>query len=142
MTGTRTALRLTVFVGEADQWKHRPVYSEIVHRAHDFGLAGAAVFRGLEGYGALNRVHTSRILSLGEDLPVAIVIVDEPAKVRDFLPQLEGLVTAGLATVDEVEVVRSFGKRRSDVDPGTGTGGTEAGTGTGIDPAATEQGGS
>lgn len=31
---TGRALRLTVFLGESDTWHHRPVYSEIVHRAH------------------------------------------------------------------------------------------------------------
>ena len=25
------AMRLTVFVGESDQWHHHPVYTEIVH---------------------------------------------------------------------------------------------------------------
>jgi hypothetical protein len=43
------ALRLTVYVGEDDRWHHRPVYTEIVHRAHAAGLAGASVFRGIEG---------------------------------------------------------------------------------------------
>lgn len=38
---TGTALRLTAFVGEDDQWHHRPLYSEIVHRAQKAGLAGA-----------------------------------------------------------------------------------------------------
>ncbi|WP_127130896.1 DUF190 domain-containing protein [Georgenia sp. SYP-B2076] len=110
MTPGARALRLTVFVGESDVWHHRPVYSEIVHRAHAAGLAGASVFRGLEGYGTVNRIHTSRILSLSEDLPLSVVIVDEAERIRAFLPQLDGLVTAGLAIVDEVEVVRYFGR--------------------------------
>ena len=29
-----TALRLTIIVGESDQVGHRPLYTEIVHRAH------------------------------------------------------------------------------------------------------------
>lgn len=33
------------------------------------GLAGASVFRGIEGFGAASRIHTSRLLSLSEDLP-------------------------------------------------------------------------
>lgn len=32
---TGTALRLTVFIGESDIWHHKPMFSEIVHRAHD-----------------------------------------------------------------------------------------------------------
>ena len=80
------ALRLTIFVGESDVWHHRPLYTEIVHRAHKTGLAGASVIRGIEGYGASNRIHTTRLLSLSEDLPVAIIIVDHEAAIRDFLP--------------------------------------------------------
>ena len=100
------ARRLTIYVGEDDTWHHRPVYTEIVHRAHAAGLAGASVFRGLEGYGGSSRrIHTSRILSLSEDLPVAVVIVDTPEKVDAFLPQIEELVTGGLAVVDDVHVV-------------------------------------
>lgn len=98
------ALRLTVYVGEADQYQHRPVYSEIVRRAHAAGLAGAAVVRGLEGYGAGQHIHTSRVLSLSENLPVVVVIVDDGAKVRAFLPELDGLVKDGLAVLDRVEV--------------------------------------
>ncbi|MET7337881.1 DUF190 domain-containing protein [Nonomuraea sp. NPDC005650] len=105
-----SALRLTVFVGDTDIWHHRPLYHEIVHRAHQAGLAGASVFRGMEGYGASNRVHTSRILSLSEDLPLAIIIVDAGDKIRAFLPQLDELVTEGLVIIDPVEVIRYVGR--------------------------------
>ena len=103
------ALRLTVLVGESDQWHHRPVYAEIVRRARDAGLAGASVFRGLEGFGRFHKIHTSRILSLSEELPLSIVIIDEEEKIRAFLPLLDEVVTEGVAVVDEVEVVRHFG---------------------------------
>lgn len=105
-TLTGTVLRLTVFVGENDTWRHRPLYSEIVHRAHAAGLAGASVFRGIEGFGASSLVHTSRLLSLSEDLPVAVVVVDTEERVRSFLPELDALVTEGLVLLDRCEVVR------------------------------------
>ncbi|OFB44326.1 DUF190 domain-containing protein [Frankia sp. B2] len=107
------ALRLTVFVGESDVWHHRPLASEIVHRAHRAGLAGASVFRGVEGFGASSIVHTARLLSLSEDLPVAVVIVDDEQRVRAFLPQLDELVTEGLVILDEVEVIRYVGREAS-----------------------------
>ncbi|PFG41314.1 hypothetical protein ATJ97_3864 [Georgenia soli] len=103
------ALRLTVLVGESDQFRHRPVYAEIVRRARDAGLAGASVFRGLEGFGRFHKIHTSRILSLSEELPLSIVIIDEEEKIRAFLPLLDEVVSEGVAVVDEVEVVRHFG---------------------------------
>ncbi|MFF8973856.1 DUF190 domain-containing protein [Streptomyces sp. NPDC014995] len=108
MTGaTGRALRLTVLVGEDDTWNHKPVYTEIVHRAHAAGLAGASVFRGIEGFGASSLIHTSRLLSLSEDLPMAVVVVDTEERVRAFLPQLDELLTEGrgLVTLDECEAV-------------------------------------
>jgi PII-like signaling protein len=103
---TERARRLTVLVGEGDRWQHRPVFTEIVHRAHEAGLAGASVFRGVEGYGGSQLIHTTRLLSLSEDLPVAVVIVDAVERIDAFLPQLDGLVRDGLVLLDDVDVVR------------------------------------
>ncbi|WP_327048803.1 DUF190 domain-containing protein [Microbispora sp. NBC_01189] len=104
------AQRLTIFVGESDQYRHRPLYSEIVHRAHRSGLAGASVFRGIEGFGASSLIHTSRLLSLSEDLPVAVVVVDAPDRIAAFMTELDELVTEGLVIVDPVEVYRYVGR--------------------------------
>jgi PII-like signaling protein len=104
------ALRLTIFIGDGDRWQHRPLAAEIVHRAHTQGLAGASVFRGSEGFGASSVVHTSRLLSMSEDLPLAIVIVDTPEKVRAFLPQLDELIGEGLVILDEVNVIKYVGR--------------------------------
>ncbi|MFF9810560.1 DUF190 domain-containing protein [Streptomyces coeruleorubidus] len=117
---TGRALRLTVFVGENDTWHHKPLYSEIVHRAHAAGLAGASVFRGVEGFGASSLIHTSRLLSLSEDLPVAVVIVDTEPRVRAFLPQLDELVTEGLVTLDDCEVILPPRLRSTGGTPTTG----------------------
>ncbi|MEV7468928.1 DUF190 domain-containing protein [Streptomyces kronopolitis] len=109
-----TALRVTIFIGENDIWHHKPVYTEIVHRAHKAGLAGASVFRGIEGYGASSLIHTARLLSLSEDLPVAVVIVDDAERIRAFLPQLDELVSEGLVILDDCEVIRYVGRTQAD----------------------------
>lgn len=112
MTLSGSALRLTIFIGESDRWRHRPLYTEIVHRAHAAGLAGATVLRGIEGYGASNLVHTTRLLSLSEDLPVVVVVIDTAEKIRAFLPQLDELIGEGLVITDPVEVIHYAGRPR------------------------------
>lgn len=107
---TGTALRLTIMVGESDRWHHKPLFTEIVHRAHKAGLAGATVLRGIEGYGASNLIHTTRLLSLSEDLPVVILIVDTHDRIHSFIPQLDELVTEGLVILDDCEVIRYVGR--------------------------------
>ena len=104
--------RLTIFVGESDHHGHTPLATEIVKRAHAAGLAGASVFRGVEGYGASNHIHTTRILSLSDDLPMAVIIVDTEERIRGFLPELEGLITEGLVIMDDVEVLKYVGRPR------------------------------
>ncbi|HLN41735.1 MAG TPA: DUF190 domain-containing protein [Acidimicrobiales bacterium] len=102
--------RLTIFIGESDRHGHTPLATEIVQRAHKAGLAGASVFRGVEGFGASNHIHTTRILSLSDDLPIAIVIVDTDERIRGFLTDLDELIAEGLVIVDDVDVVKYVGR--------------------------------
>ena len=102
--------RLTIFLGESDRHGHTPLATEIVQRAHAAGLAGASVFRGVEGYGASNHIHTTRILSLSDDLPMAVVIVDRVDAITAFLVELDELITEGLVIVEDVEVIKYVGR--------------------------------
>ena len=108
---TGTAQRLTIIVADSAHWHHRPLFTEIVHRAHKAGLAGATVLHGVEGFGASSQIHTSRLLSLSEDLPVVILIVDSHQRISEFLPQLDELVSEGLVILDDCEVIRYVGTR-------------------------------
>jgi len=103
------ALRMSIFVGEDDKWHHKPLHHEIVKRAREAGLAGATVLHGIEGYGATSLIHTTRLLSLSEDLPIVVLIVDDEKRIRGFLPELDELVAEGMVLLDEVEVIQYVG---------------------------------
>ncbi|GIU88995.1 MAG: hypothetical protein KatS3mg010_0094 [Acidimicrobiia bacterium] len=96
---------LRVYIGESDTWQGRPLYQAIVRRLREQGIAGATVLRGIEGFGAHSRLHTARILRLSEDLPIVIEVVDREDRIRDVLPILDEMVTEGLVTIEDVEVL-------------------------------------
>jgi len=99
-------LQLSVLVSEHARFHHHPLYSEIVHRAHEFGLAGASAFRGVEGFGHSHHVHEERLLDLSSHLPVLVVVIDREPRVRQFLAQLADITPlAMLVTLSPVEVL-------------------------------------
>jgi PII-like signaling protein len=96
---------LRLFIGESDTWHGKPLYQAIVERVRAEGLAGATVIRGIEGFGADSRLHTSRILRLSEDLPVVIEIVDAAERIDRIVPILDDMVGEGLLTLERVQIV-------------------------------------
>lgn len=103
---TSAAKRLRIYLGEADSWHGRPLYDAIVRKAKELDLAGASVFRGLEGYGANSRIHTARILDLSADLPILVEIVDSDEYIAKLLPFLDEMVQEGMVTIDDIEVIK------------------------------------
>jgi len=97
---------LRIFIGESDKVGHRPLYEAIVLKAREAGLAGATVLRGVMGYGKNSVLHTAKILRLSEDLPMVIEIVDSLEKVEAFLPTLDGMITDGLVTLEQIRVIQ------------------------------------
>jgi len=80
------------------------LFEWIVQAAREQGLAGATVLRGLAGFGAHSRLHTTKILRLSDDLPVIVEIVDTAKKIEAFLPVIDAAIVEGLVTVEKVEV--------------------------------------
>ncbi len=110
MEGEGTLLR--IFIGESDTWHGVPLYEAIVKRVRAEGLAGATVLRGIEGFGADSRLHTSRILRLSEDLPVVVEIVDVSENIERVLPFLDEMVGEGMVTTERVHVIAYRGSAR------------------------------
>lgn len=98
-------LLVRIYLGESDSWHGKPLYQAIVEHLRERGLAGATVLRGIEGFGAKQHLHSTRILSLSEDLPILIEAVDTEEKVRAVLPELDDMLADGLITLERVDVI-------------------------------------
>jgi len=101
----RTALRVRVYVGERDHYGRQPTFTAVVDAARKAGIAGASVFKGIEGYGAHAVVHVARVIDVAADLPILIELIDAPERIEAFLPALRGMVREGLVSVEEIAVV-------------------------------------
>ncbi|MGW9032052.1 DUF190 domain-containing protein [Streptomyces sp. NPDC055722] len=99
------ATRLTIHLDGAVLWHHRPAYAELVHRAHQEGLAGASVFYGVTGFGA-QRTIRERPAHLAAKGPCAVVIVDEEVRLRFFLLCVQEVLeqTEAVAVLDRVRI--------------------------------------
>jgi len=95
---------LRIFIGESDKHEGKPLYEWLVIQAKAQGLAGATVLRGLMGFGANSRIHTSKILRLSLDLPIIVEIVDTDEKIKGFISSIENALQGGLVTLEKAEV--------------------------------------
>ena len=100
-----TGMLLRIYLGEHDTHEGKALYQAIVERLRERGLAGATVLRGIEGFGAKQHLHTSRILRLSEDLPILIEVVDTEEKIRGVMKEIDGMLGDGLMTLEKVEVI-------------------------------------
>ena len=99
------ALLVRIYIGEADHRRRQTALPGIVAFLRDRGIAGATVFRGIEGFGANAHLHTTRLLRLSEDLPILIEVVDEEERLRAILPELDAWSATGSSRSEKVEVV-------------------------------------
>jgi PII-like signaling protein len=95
---------LRIHISEGDRFQGKPLYEAIVARCRELKIAGATVFRGLEGYGESAEMHKSHLTR--HDQPIVISIVDTDDNLRRLVPVVEEMMDTGLMAVSDVRVVR------------------------------------
>lgn len=100
------AKMLRIHFGEDDQWQGRPLYEAIVERCRKLDIAGATVYRGIEGYGASTIIHRSHMLHFSSDAPILVQIIDTAENIQRLLPALDEMVQEGLIAMSDVEVIK------------------------------------
>ena len=95
---------LRIHIAESDRYDGKPLYEAIVHKCREMKIAGATVFRGLEGYGETAEIHRHRLIK--KDQPIVVTIVDTPENLGRLIPEVEEMMDTGLMAVSEVQAIR------------------------------------
>lgn len=95
---------LRIHISESDRYQGRPLYEAIVAKCRELKIAGATVFRGLEGYGETAEMHRAHLVR--HDQPIIITIVDSSESLATLIPVVENMMDTGLMAVSDVQVVR------------------------------------
>lgn len=104
MQSRRAAKLLRLHIGEADRYQGKPLYEVIVSRCMELEIAGATVFRGLEGFSESADVRRSHLFA--HDLPIVINVVDTAENIDRLIPELDAMVDKGLIATSAVEIIR------------------------------------
>jgi len=100
---------LRIYVDEDLKFKGQLLYRAIVEKMLELKMAGATVFKGVEGFGSSAYIHSAHILEITENLPVLIEVVDSPKQVRKALKALEPMLpTHCLVTLQDIQVLHYY----------------------------------
>ena len=104
MQRSHPAKLLRLHFSEHHKYQGKLLYEAIVQKCRDLSIAGATVFRGLEGYGESAEIHRHHLVT--HDQPIVVTIVDSEENIRRLLPVLEEMVDTGLIAISDVEAAR------------------------------------
>lgn len=103
----RQAARLMrIFMGESDRWQGEPLYEAILKRLRLMDIAGATIYRGIDGYGAKGHAHKQSFLHVRRDCPIMISLIDSAERVAEAVPVIEEMLQDGLIAVSDVDMIR------------------------------------
>ena len=104
MRTVKKAKLLRLHFGESDQYNGKPLYEAIVNRCKELKIAGATVFRGLEGYGETAEIHRHHLIK--KDQPIVVTIVDTQENLARLIPEVEEMMDTGMIATSDVDYMR------------------------------------
>ena len=100
------ATMLRIHITEDDKWQREPLYKAIVAKCLELGIAGATVYRGIEGFGASARIYHAHGLSISKNAPVTVSVIDTEEQIQKLIPHLDQMIAGGLIASSKVEAIR------------------------------------
>ena len=105
MPNYQPAKLLRLHITERDRYHGKPLYEAVVEKCRELKIAGATVFRGLEGFGDTAEIHRHHMMT-HDDLPIVVQIVDTDENVQLLLPVLEDMMDKGMIAISDVNTIR------------------------------------
>lgn len=99
------AKKLSVYIGEADEYDGKPLWEALVEQARTAGCAGATVLRGYGGFGATSREHAKHALRMSVDLPLLVHVIDRQDKITALAEVYSAMIADGIVTIEDVDVL-------------------------------------
>jgi PII-like signaling protein len=98
-------LKLTVYFGERERVGRRFLADALVDRFAANELQISIVMRGVTGFGSKHHLHTDRLLTLSEDLPLVAVAVDARERIEATLAHIREIEFQGLVTLERARLL-------------------------------------
>jgi PII-like signaling protein len=98
-------LKLTAYFGERDRTERGLLADELLDLYEAHQMQSSILLRGIEGFGRGHHVHTDRLLTLSEDLPVVSVAIDVASRVEALLADVQRIRRRGLITLERARLL-------------------------------------
>ncbi len=98
------AVQITLYLNEADEWHHRPLYLEVLNYLRRENVAGAAAFHAVAGFTGRGAVESAHLVDVGGKLPVIVTFVDADEHVNRVLPKLREMAAHRLFVRENVVI--------------------------------------
>ncbi len=97
--------KLKIYIDSDDRVDGQPLWQAILHKAKEYGMAGATVYKAAAGMGAHSEIHSFNVWITSQKLPLIITIIDTEEKVQGFLNAIEPILQEALVTLEDIEVL-------------------------------------
>lgn len=104
MADPPSAVQVTIYLNEADQWQHRPLHLEMLKYLRESEIAGATVLHAVAGFTGHGRVKTSTLVDAGGKLPLVLVFIDKEEHVERVLPRIKEMAGHRLIVREKVVI--------------------------------------
>jgi uncharacterized protein len=104
MDGPRTAVRISIYLSEEDQWNRKSLHLELLKFLREQEIIGAIVLHAVAGFTGRGRVKTATLVDAGGKLPLILTFVDTADHVDRVLPKIKEMAGHRLIVRENVTV--------------------------------------